>query len=748
MNARRIPADVLYILLLAILCLLYYWRLLTPNPLNQQSLTEGDFSGQFVAFAYYQTVRLGAGQVPLWNPYTLGGHPFLADTQSAVFYPPRLVTVALLNLGGQVSAPRVYNALQIEMVTHAFLASLLMYAFVRRLTLSARYSPVAGLVSAVTFTYGGYLTGYPQLQLAILEAGIWLPLALLGMHEATRNPNRPRWFWFVVAGMALALSLLAGHPQTSLFFIYTALGYLVWRVITTGMSLRTAFVTAVVGAVIFGGIGAGIAAVQLLPGWEYLGFTTRGAMTFDEMGNGFPFYDALQVLFPGLFSLWSPLYFGIAGLMLALYGVLRRPVEAIFWLAVMAAGVALSFGARTIVYDILYNFLPGLSLFRGQERAAYVIAVAAAVLAGRGALVLLSEFTRIRRRYMQMFGLFIAPALSLSATLLFNWLTTATPDETARRFELAAFSLVVAALAAGAYILIGWHTPTRSDWRPVLILGVILFELFSFGRRNPNFEPKPTTERLPTPPLVARVAGEPGIFRVDGLRGVRENYGALFGVQDIRGISPLRLETVESLLELPNLARAWEVFAVRYVFTDNRELPAPSVIEARGSDPLGAINLHRLESPRPFARLVYRTWIEPDEAAARGILSEPAFDSNNTVILANDPAAGLPETPPEGGRAAITSFAPEAITIQTDSPAPAILNVALVDYPGWEAKLDGQPIPILRADTAMSGIVVPPGTHTVELTFAPRSYQTGAMITLVTLVACAALLAVSGVVRG
>src|SRR5258707_15708421 len=94
---HRLP-DLLALLFLVFLCWLFFWRLLTPNPLNEQSLVEGDFSGQFVAFAQYQAVRLAAGEVPLWNPYNNGGHPFVADTQSAGFYPPPLVIISFLNM--------------------------------------------------------------------------------------------------------------------------------------------------------------------------------------------------------------------------------------------------------------------------------------------------------------------------------------------------------------------------------------------------------------------------------------------------------------------------------------------------------------------------------------------------------------------------------------------------------------------------------------------------------------------------
>src|SRR5260221_9678979 len=264
----RNRADLMSVILLIALFLLIFWRMLTPNAVNQQSLVEGDLSGQFVAFAQYQAVRLGQGEVPLWNPYTNGGHPFLADTQAAVFYPPRLLTIALLNLSGGATPQRMYDALQKEMILHTLIASLLMYALLRRLARGQPYSVVAGLVAGVTFAYGGYLTGYPQLQLAVMGAGVWLPLALLGIHEATRH-ERVGWRWVLLAGVALGLSFLVGHSQTTLFFIYTALAYLGYRCIVQHHSWRIFFI----GAAVFGLLGAGLAAVQPIPGWVYIQLT-------------------------------------------------------------------------------------------------------------------------------------------------------------------------------------------------------------------------------------------------------------------------------------------------------------------------------------------------------------------------------------------------------------------------------------------------------------------------------------------
>ncbi len=167
------------ITVLILLWLLFFWRLFTPVQADQASLKLGDFSGQFVTFAGYQYQRFAAGEVPLWNPYNNGGLPFIADTQAAVFYPPRLVTIGLSSLAGGWS----YHALELEMTFHVLAFTLLMYVFVKRLTRSV----LGAFCAAVIAGYGGYLSGYPPLQLALLEAGIWLPLAALGILEATRH---------------------------------------------------------------------------------------------------------------------------------------------------------------------------------------------------------------------------------------------------------------------------------------------------------------------------------------------------------------------------------------------------------------------------------------------------------------------------------------------------------------------------------------------------------------------------------
>lgn len=731
--------DLLAILLLAALCWLCFWRLLTPDPANQQSFVDGDFTGQFVSFAHYQAERLARGEVPLWNPYNLGGHPFLADTQSAVFYPPRLLTIAALNLTGGSTPARMLDALQREVIAHTFLASLLMYAFVRLTLRGQPFRVEAALIGAITFAYGGYLSGYPQLQVAVIEAGVWLPLSLLGVQFAlptAPSDRRVRWLGVGVAGIALGLSLLAGHPQTTLFLLYVALAYLCWCVYSGRYSLRTLFIT----VVLFALIGGGLAAVQVLPGLEYLTLTTRSNLTFEAKSNGFPFYDLAQVLLPGILSLWSPLFVGVSGLLLVIAALFRldslpqltvgeSDTAVPFWAVLALVALLLSFGRGTIVYDLVHTIVPGAALFRGQERSAYIIALCCSLLAAYGAQTILRGAISPRFR-LALFGV-VTLTSGLFAALLIHHL--AAPAADPKLLSVAAFSALIACLSA--WVLFPRSTPALQpppspSWVAGALVALVIFDLFSVSRSNPNLINQPASARLAPGFGVAALQAETrkaaaAPFRVDT---IRENFGTLYGVMDVGGISPLKLVTVERVLSLPPRVR-WSVLATRYVITADTDLPVPSRIVAQIDDPYNPFKLHELASPRPFARLVYRAWIEPNVAAAAGLMSDPAFDLAGTVMLHGAPGVALPTSPlANGGSVQIEAFTPEYVRLRVETPSAALVVLSVVNFPGWEATIDGQPAAILTADLALMAIpIAEAGEQTVELYFRPRSTLFGAV---------------------
>jgi uncharacterized membrane protein YfhO len=66
---------------------------------------------------------------------------------------------------------------------------------------------------------------------------------------------------------------------------------------------------------------------------------------------------------------------------------------------------------------------------------------------------------------------------------------------------------------------------------------------------------------------------------------------------------------------------------------------------------------------------------------------------------------------------------------------PALLVVADVYFPGWEAKVatngqPAQPTPIYRVDRCFRGVALPAGEHQVRLAYRPMSFRAGGTISL------------------
>lgn len=60
-------------------------------------------------------------------------------------------------------------------------------------------------------------------------------------------------------------------------------------------------------------------------------------------------------------------------------------------------------------------------------------------------------------------------------------------------------------------------------------------------------------------------------------------------------------------------------------------------------------------------------------------------------------------------------------------------------YPSWQARLNGQPLPIHRVNVSLMGVVIPGGNHVVTFEFVSRPFQAGAAISFLSLVALACL---------
>ena len=66
----------------------------------------------------------------------------------------------------------------------------------------------------------------------------------------------------------------------------------------------------------------------------------------------------------------------------------------------------------------------------------------------------------------------------------------------------------------------------------------------------------------------------------------------------------------------------------------------------------------------------------------------------------------------------------------------ALAVIAQTYYHDWRAEVDGQPVPLLRANVAFQAVRVPAGAHRVHVFFQDRAFQLGAAISVCMWVNC------------
>ena len=82
-----------------------------------------------------------------------------------------------------------------------------------------------------------------------------------------------------------------------------------------------------------------------------------------------------------------------------------------------------------------------------------------------------------------------------------------------------------------------------------------------------------------------------------------------------------------------------------------------------------------------------------------------------------------------GDRIELESYAPNRLVYSYSTETDRLAVFSEIWYPdGWNATVDGQPLPLLRADWTLRAALLPAGTHRLDMYFLPESYRLGAAI--------------------
>lgn len=234
-----------------------------PAPAQAWDVLQADGVLQFYAWRDLVLTAWGQGQVPAWNPYVLGGTPLLANSQSGGFYPPHLV-LGLLHVP---TSP----AIVLLAWFHLAMLALGTRALVRVLG----GTEAGGVVAGIAFGFSPFMLGWLALP-SVISTVCWIPwiLASLGSPKALRR-----------LPLFVALLLLGGHLQFAAYGLMATALFLAFQVRTLG--LKSSLL-----AVLLLGIGAGLAAPQVVPVLAYSKFSHRRNAPSEE---GYAAYTASAI---------------------------------------------------------------------------------------------------------------------------------------------------------------------------------------------------------------------------------------------------------------------------------------------------------------------------------------------------------------------------------------------------------------------------------------------------------------------
>ncbi|HET8797558.1 MAG TPA: glycosyltransferase 87 family protein, partial [Thermoanaerobaculia bacterium] len=304
-----------------------------------------DHLDYFQPLRWFTAMELREGRLPLWNPYSASGEPWMANPQTGVFYPPAWIFLVL----------PFATAYMLFLLFH-----LVVLAWGSYLLLARWNAPGAAMVGAAAILLSG-----PVLSLLDVSNNLatlaWIPLALWCAAEGAWRRG----------GVVLALAFLAGEP------FFAALAALLFVVIRRRRD--------VAGTAL---IAFGLSAVQLLPFLEMVrGSDRTGGMDAPQiLQDSMTPREWLRVVLPPPLidappSQWfiPVAYGGAVVALLALAGLttLRRRRDVAAWLLLLAGAVLVSTGPEWLAR------LP-VTLFRYPSRLVPLAMLAIGALAAAG----------------------------------------------------------------------------------------------------------------------------------------------------------------------------------------------------------------------------------------------------------------------------------------------------------------------------------------------------------------------------
>ncbi len=728
--------------------------------------------------------------LPFWNPHAFSGHPHLADFQTAVFYPLNVAAMFL----GQISTWHLWR------ITPTILASFFTFLYLVNLRVGKKeLSSLAAFFGALTFGFSPFVITWGEEVVQSPHSIVWLPLILWAVDKFLKDGRKP---YIAVIAFSWAASLFAGYVQTSIYVAIFAVFYAIFRVFEKSRKFRVRISN--LAQICFGMVlGTLISAIQLFPSAELFYNSGRASIPLKDVIFSFllPIESLVTLLAPDFFGHPAThnffrggaaqyyegiLFVGVAALIFAVYAVfVLKKDKLVRFLALFA----LISASTTFVLPTSKLFLslpiPFLSTSIAN-RILFVPAFCLAILAAIGFDRWLKNRARQIFKVIWVLGaiylliVFYLLAAKFLGLPYFQRVSTVGGGDNALvslRNLLLPLSIFV---LTSALILAGQRRARLRSWVSLAILILAFAHTFYFSQKYFSFSERQYV--FPNNGILQFIRENQGYFRSWGVGDsfLENNFASQYQIFWPEGYDSLnnqsyseftyvmqgnRLESytfradaglgrgnTTELIESPR-RRLIDLVGVKFVIAKVGEVEVmeennfKQVFEDKGL----AVFENLQVLPRAFLASNYEgppqlgglngQEVEKLEKERRKLifqkLQEPDFDFRNVLILEKP----SPVSAQFGeGAAEIISYKSQEVVIATNSREPKLLFLSDNWYPGWKAQVDGNEVPILRANYTFRAVPLNRGEHEVRLYYDSDIFKLALGVSALGLAGCFLLL--------
>lgn len=699
-----------------------------------------DVVSAFHPFYVQARAALDRGEWPLWNPAVCAGVPLMANCQSAVFYPPRLLHAFL----------DIPVATSICIFLKLWLCGMTAFLCGRGIGLgrgAARFLSLAWMLTS----YNQFWAMWP-----LPDVSAWLPVLFLGVESAFAGATR-RAVAAIAAGGSLIL--LAGHPETA-FAMSFDLG--VYVLIRAALERRWGMpLVRLLGVCLAGWcVALLVATVQWLPFVEYL----LNSYTFHERhDDSFWTYllpnTSVCLFVPRFYGVeadnnfWGDLdgnrygiYPGIAvwigaALLLARRRELGTNGRRLLALA-LAVASAFFFTFNAPGFQWLHQ-LPGFMSLRQSYHVGFGL-WGLAVLAAWGTSYWLAQPARLRQLAWSLVVLVPASAMVYAAWNFY--------DGVIRMEGVGAYVqgkiFVTAVVAFATIVLLALRaTRLRPAWILLLLTALLSGDLLAAGwRLNPTL---PRAYAYPDRPVFAYLRSQGTPVRIEPGRGIGGAPGVAtaFGVQEwmgYDGIYPLRIlrfahtlrDRIWNAMEPVCATRFYlshELFKRGTIPEPEFDFDNPDIFALR--ETIGGTQIYENIRALPRAFLAGSVREIPGEDALFEVMADKNYDPLKEVVTDRAPRGNLPEaSSADLGSVEVTDYGYTSVRLRAQANTDCVLVLADAFFPGWHAYIDGDRAEVFPAYYAFRGVLIPAGDHNIEFRYEPWTFRVGLWVSVATLV--------------